>query len=191
MRHFHVIGLAATLAATIAAQEFKLGAKVADFPLQSTTGETVQFDSLKGPVTVITFVSTECPVSNAYNERMASLYNEYGTKGVKFVFINSNSNEPAAKVAEHASKNFPFAVYKDDANTVADRFGATVTPEVFVMDKNGTVVYHGSIDDSQEPARVTQHRLKGALDSVLAGRTVATPESKAFGCTIKRVKKQS
>lgn len=191
MRHFHIFGLAAALAGSLAAQDFRLGGKVADFSLQSVSGQTVQFDSLKGPVTVLTFVATECPVSNAYNERMSALYNEYAAKGVKFVFINSNRTEPADKVAEHAQKNFPFPVYKDEGNIVADRFGATVTPETFVVDKSGTVVYHGSIDDSQEPGRVTQHRLKSALDSVLAGRTVGAPESKAFGCTIKKVKKES
>lgn len=191
MRHLQLVGLAVALAGTIAAQEFRVGSKVSDFALQSTKGEAVQFDSLKGPVTVVTFVSTECPVSNAYNERMSSLYNEYSGKGVSFVFINSNRTEPADKVAEHATKHFPFAVYKDEGNVVADRFGATVTPEVFVVDKSGTIVYHGSIDDSQEPARVTQSRLKTALDSVLAGRTVTAPESKAFGCTIKRAKKES
>lgn len=185
------LGLAAALAGTLAAQEFRLGSKVADFSLQSLKGETVQFESLKGPVTVVTFVSVECPVSNAYNERMAALYKEYSGKGVKFIFVNANRTEPADRVAEHAAKHFPFPVYKDEGNVVADRFGASVTPEAFVMDKNGTVVYHGSIDDSQEPRRVTQQRLKTALDSVLAGRTVATPESKAFGCTIKKVKKES
>ncbi|MCL4401285.1 MAG: hypothetical protein M1436_01285, partial [Acidobacteria bacterium] len=68
---------------------------------------------------------------------------------------------------------------------------AQVTPESFVLDKSGAIRYHGSIDDSQVPARVTDQRLRKALDSLLAGRPVVPDRTKAFGCTIKRVKKTS
>lgn len=190
MRCF-AFGLAFALAAAVSAQEFKVGSQVQDFTIKTVTGEPVQFDSLKGPVTVVTFIATKCPVSNAYNERMAALYNEYSAKGVKFVFINANRTEPAAEVAEHAKNHFPFAVYKDDNNVVADRFGASVTPEAYVITKDGTIVYHGSIDDSQELRRVKQQRLHDALAAVLAGKPVAVTETKAFGCTIKRAGKTS
>ncbi len=189
MCRFSVFGV--LFAALLSAQEFKLGSRVGDFTLQSVKGQPVQFGSLKGPVTVVAFIATQCPVSNAYNERMAKLYDDYTARGVKFVFINSNRTEPAAEVAQHASRHFPFQVYKDENNVVADRFGATVTPEMFVIGNDGTILYHGSIDDSQEVSRVTQQRLRSALDAVLAGQPVATPQTKAFGCTIKRVKKTS
>jgi thiol-disulfide isomerase/thioredoxin len=133
-------------------------------------------------VTVVTFIATQCPVSNAYNERMKALYSDYAPKGVKFVFINANRTESAADVARHAQEHgFPFQVYKDD-DSVADRFGASVTPEAFVMD-------HGSVDDAQVIERVQTPRLRNALDAVLAGQPVAQPETKAFGCSIKRIKK--
>jgi len=73
----------------------------------------------------------------------------------------------------------------------ADRFGATVTPEAFVIDSAGVVRYHGSIDDSQNERRVGTQRLRSALDAVLAGRPPAQAETKAFGCSIKRVPKAS
>jgi peroxiredoxin len=183
---------ALTCAAFLPGQEFQLGSRVGDFGLKDVQGNPVQFSDLKGDVTVITFIATQCPVSNAYNDRMKALYNDYAPKGVKFVFINPNRTEPAAEVARHAQEHaFPFAVYKDDGNVVADRFGATVTPESFVLDSTGAIRYHGSIDDSQEIRRVQTQRLRSALDAVLAGRTVETAETKAFGCTIKRVKKES
>ena len=96
---------------------------------------------------------------------MAALYKDYTAKGVKFVFINSNSSEPAAEVAEHAKAHFPFAVYKDDGIVVADRFGAQVTPESFVIDNGGVIRYHGSIDDQQTESRVQFQGLRQALDS--------------------------
>lgn len=190
MRSFPVC--AALLAVAAFGQEFRVGAPVSDFSVKDLKGNPVPFSSVKGDVTVVTFIATQCPVSNAYNERMKAVYNDYSQKGVHFVFVNANRTEPAAEVAEHAARHgFPFPVYKDDSNTVADRFGASVTPEAYVIDRMGTLVYHGSIDDSQEVRRVRTERLRTALDAVLAGRPVPQAETKAFGCTIKRVQKAS
>ena len=126
------------LAAWASGQEFKLGSKVGDFALKDVSGAPVAFEKLKGRVTVIGFIATKCPISNDYNERMKALYADYQGRGVHFVFINPNNTEPAAEVAAHARQNgFPFPVYKDDGNVVADRFGAEFTPEVYVLDQGG------------------------------------------------------
>jgi peroxiredoxin len=123
---------------------------------------------------------------------MNALYREYSARGVKFIGINSNATEPAQEVASHAAKHgFGFTVYKDINNVVADRFGAQVTPEVFVVDRNGVIAYHGAIDDSQNPANVKTQGLKLALDALLAGRPVEKASTKAFGCTIKRARTAS
>ncbi len=179
-------------AALLTGQEFRLGSRVGDFGIKDVQGNPVEFSALRGGVTVVAFIATQCPVSNAYNERMKALYGDYTPKGVKFVFINANRTETAEEVARHAREHaFPFAVYKDENNVVADRFGANVTPEAFVLDSAGTIRYHGSIDDSQEVRRVQTERLRSALDAVLAGKPVQAAETKAFGCTIKKVKKAS
>lgn len=182
--------MAGLAAATLTfAQDFKVGSQVSDFSLKQLDGSPVQFSALKGNTTVLIFISVQCPVSNSYNERMNALYQDYAPKGVKFIAINANRTEPASAVMEHArAHNFQFAVYKDENNVVADKFGATVTPETYVIDSTGAIRYHGSIDDSQEISRVTTQRLRLALDAVLAGKEPAKAESKAFGCTIKRVR---
>ncbi len=186
-----LLGAALVLAAVANGQDFKLGSKVSDFTLTDTKGIPVSYATLKGNVTVVTFIATKCPISNAYNERMKSVYQDYSAKGVRFIFINSNSSEPAAEVAEHAQTHgFTFAVYKDPDNAVADRFGAQVTPESFVIDSNGVIRYHGYIDDSRNADRIQKQGLRLALDAVLAGKQVETAETKAFGCTIKRGKKR-
>ena len=74
---------------------------------------------------------------------------------------------------------------------MADRFEAQVTPESYVIDSSGILRYHGSINDDMNPARVHTQRLRLALDSLLAGKPVPATETKAFGCTIKRVHKVS
>ncbi|MBM3745031.1 MAG: redoxin domain-containing protein [Acidobacteria bacterium] len=183
---------ATLLAAGAFGQEFKLGSKVSDFGLRDVSGAPVAFGKLKGQVTVIGFIATQCPISNDYNGRMKALYTDYHPKGVHFVFINPNNTEPAGDVAQHTKQNgFPFAVYKDERNVVADRFGAEFTPEVFVVDSEGVIRYHGAIDDSRVEARVKAQSLRKALDAMLAGQSVEPARTRAFGCTIKRVKKTS
>lgn len=191
MRPAAALTLAAALACAILhAQEFKLGAKVADFTLQDLDSKQVRFSDVKAHVTVVTFISTQCPVSNAYTDRMNAVYNDYSGKGVKFLFVNANNNEPPAEVRSHAKEvGFVFPVYKDKSNVVADRFGASVTPESYVIDDSGMVRYRGAIDDSRNPARVRTQGLRMALDAVLSGKPVAVQETKAFGCTIKRVRR--
>ena len=143
-------------------------------------------------IKVVVFISTICPVSNSYNLRMKELYRDYAPKGVKFEFLNPNQNESQEETEEHArSVGFPFPVTKDTNNVMADRLGAEYTPEAFVIDRDGVVRYHGRIDDAQNPARVRHNSLRLAIDAVLDGREVPAPETKAFGCTIKRVRKAS
>jgi peroxiredoxin len=180
------------LAAPAFAQQFKPGAPVTDFDIANLKGEPVKYSALKSDTTVVIFISTACPISNGYNDRMKAVYNDYAAKGVHFIFINANSSEPPAEVAEHAKAHgFPFAVYKDATGAAADLFGAQVTPETYVMDKDGVIRYHGYVDDSVTEARVHNHGLRLALDAVLAGKAVPVAETKAFGCTIKRRRRAS
>jgi thiol-disulfide isomerase/thioredoxin len=167
-------------------------ASAAEFTLTDANGKAVAARIGGGEPAVVMFLSTVCPVSNGYNTRIGDLYREYSAKGMKFIFINSNQNESLAAIREHArSAGFPFQVYKDSGNAVADRLGAQYTPEAFLFDGAGKLRYHGRIDDSQNPARVTQSSLRLAIDAVLAGHAVATPEAKGFGCVIKRARRTS
>ena len=140
------------------------------------------------PATVVMFVSTRCPVSNAYDGRMEELERTYAARGVRFIGVNSNVNEPASEVAAHAREHgFTFPVVKDDGSRTADAYGAQHTPEIFVVDPSGVVRYHGRIDENRDdPAAVRSPDLRNALDAILAGKPVAVPETKAFGCSIKR-----
>jgi peroxiredoxin len=192
MQRLLSLGLAVFAAAVLTGQAIGPGSTVADFSIQDLKGNPVKFSTLKGDLTVIMFVATQCPVSNAYNERMKALQTDYAAKGVRFIAINANSTEPAAEVQTHAATHgFSFPVFKDPGNQVADSFGAQVTPETYLIDKSGVVLYHGSIDDSQNPANIKVQGLRQALDAALTGGTIARAETKAFGCTIKRVKRAS
>ena len=141
--------------------------------------------------TVLMWISTECPVSNAYNERMVKLYDAYAGKGIAFVGMNSNKAEKISDIEKHSKeKGFKFAVLKDDMNKIADLYSAQVTPEVFVLGTKGAIVYHGRIDDSKNADKVEKKDLAAALDALLAGKKIENAETKAFGSTVKRVEKQ-
>ncbi len=92
-------------------------------------------------------------------------------------------------MAAHAKEHgFGFPVVKDEGNKVADAYGAQKTPEVFVISPKGDLLYHGRIDESQDdPKAVKSPDLRNALEAILAGKPVPATETKAFGCTIKRV----
>src|SRR5437899_9870325 len=152
-----------------------IGTLIDDFKLPDFDGKEHSLNSLKGAKgTVLIFIATKCPVSNAYNDRMEKLAEDYKTKGINVVGINSNNTEPASEVKSHAAeKHLAFTILKDDGNKIADRLGATRTPETYVLDVNSKLVYHGRIDNSQNPANITSNDLRQALDEMLAGKQVS------------------
>jgi peroxiredoxin len=170
----------------------KIGAAAPNFTLPPAAGEApVALKELlgKSKAVVVIFDATKCPYAIGYKGRVAAMGKEYGAKGVSFVTINSNKTEPAAEVAADAKKNgFSFPVLKDEGNRVADLYAAKKTPEVYVLSPAGTLLYHGRIDETHEdPKNVKSPDLRNALDAILAGNPVPAAETKAFGCSIKRV----
>lgn len=165
-----------------------IGTVIDDFKLPDADGAEHSLKSLMGQNgAVIIFIATRCPVSNGYNDRMEKLAQDYKAKGVTVIGINANSTEPASEVKSHAAeKHLTFTILKDEGNKIADRLGATRTPEAYVLDAAGKLVYHGRIDNAQKVEAVTSNDLRDALDEMLAGKPVTKTGGAAFGCSIKR-----
>jgi peroxiredoxin len=165
-----------------------IGTTVENFRLPDADGQERSLASLRGKNgTVLIFIAVQCPVSNAYNERMEKLYEDYKARGVAVVGINANTTDSAADVKAHAKeKNLNFVILKDRDDKVADRLGAGHTPEAFFLDAAGKLVYHGAIDNAQNPVMVNTNHLRNAIDATLAGKPVERADVKAFGCSIKR-----
>ena len=176
--------------ASAASETAEIGKKAPVFSLPNVkSGKVTSLESLGlgKKATVVMFIATHCPISNAYNERMVALASKYEAQGIAFAGINSNQTEPTAECAQHASLHkFPFPVLKDANSAVADLYSAHVTPETYVIDPHGVLVYHGRIDNSADTTDVHTHELADALDSILAHKAIAQTETKAFGCGIKR-----
>jgi len=181
-------------AGELPAAKIKVGEKMADFTLPDVNGKPHRLYDFEGKkAVVVIFIATRCPYSNAFTHVMASLAHEYESRGVAFLGINANNTESLAEVAEHArAHGLDFLVLKDEGNKVADQLGASVTPEVFLLDSTWTLRYHGALGNSHQPTnnpeKTTDNEVRPALDDVLNGKPAEVTETKAFGCSIKRVK---
>ena len=166
-----------------------IGTTIEDFTLPDTDGKNHALSSLKGKNgAVVIFISVQCPISNAYNERMSKLAEDYGARGISVIGVNSNKSESVDAVKAHATeKHLSFTVLKDPGNKVADLLGAQHTPEAYYLDANNKLLYHGRIDNSTDTSKVETNDLRDALDSALAGKPIQKTTSLAFGCSIKRV----
>src|SRR5262249_59221212 len=97
---------------------------------------------------VVVFLGTECPLANLYVPTLTALHKDYAARGVQVLAINSNSQDRFLRVSGHAQeRDVPFPVLKDFDHKVADLFGATRTPEAFLLDGKRVIRYHGRIDD--------------------------------------------
>jgi peroxiredoxin len=165
-----------------------IGSTIADFSLPDGNGKEHTLASLAGKNgSVLIFMAVQCPVSNAYNERMEKLAQDYQAKGINVIGINSNVAESADAVKAHAvEKHLTFTILKDAGNKVADRLGASVTPEAYFLDAANKLLYRGRIDNSKNADGVTASELRDAIDATLAGKPITKTTANAFGCTIKR-----
>jgi len=176
------------------AAKVKVGEKMADFTLPDVNGKPHSLYEFEGKKAIaVIFIATRCPYSNSFNHVMADLAHEYESRGVAVIGINANKTEPVAEVAEHArAHGLDFLILKDERNQIADRLGASVTPEVFLLDSHWILHYHGALGNSHQPTnnpdKTNGDEVRPALDAVLAGKPASVTETKAFGCTIKRVK---
>ena len=164
-----------------------------DVAMKSVDGRSLTLASAAGKKgTLVLFICNHCPWVKAWQSRMADAGNAAQSQGIGVIAVNSN--DPAAyaedsfdemvKRAQKVGYRFPYVV--DATSDVARAFGASHTPEAFLFDAKGALVYHGAVDDNaQDIKAVKSHWLADAVTAVAAGKPVATGETKALGCGIK------
>jgi peroxiredoxin len=122
----------------------------------------------------------------SHESTLAALAREFG-KEVRFVGVHSNSDESSEEAAAHFRQAaLPFPVIQDEGSRLADQLGALKTPHVFVIGKNGELLFQGGVDDSHDAARASRLYLKAALQSLRAGKTPEITQARSLGCLIKR-----
>lgn len=181
---------------SMAQDGYKVGDNIKDFSLQNIDGKNVSLADYKDSKGfIITFTCNHCPYAMAYEDRILALNKKYAKAGYPVIAINPNDaiqypedNLEAMQVRAKEKKfNFPYLY--DESQNIAKQFGATKTPHVFIVQKEGdklVVKYIGAIDDNWEKAAdVKEKYAESAIDALLAGKPVVTTSTKAIGCSIK------
>jgi len=173
----------------------EIGAAVphAERAMKNVDGSMVSVQSVKGEKGVmVIFSCNTCPYVIAWNERMTELGKKAQKNGIGVIVINSNdpkvqpgdNMDAMVEMAKNTGYTFPYVV--DEESMMAKAFGATRTPEIFLFNADGKLVYHGAIDDnSQDASAVEKHYLRDAIHAVKKGTAIETTQTKAIGCTIK------
>ena len=175
--------------------QYEVGDVVKDFTLKNTDGKMVSLSDYKNSKGVIVvFDCNTCPFSKAYNDRIMALSKKY-KNDVPLVAINANDPDMSpgdsfeAMIAQAKKKGYDFPYLVDETQDVARSFGATNTPHVFVLRKDGDqfrVAYVGAIDNNaRDKGSVSKKYVEDAVDAILSNKSVPTAKTKAIGCGIK------
>lgn len=163
------------------------------FQANDLQGNPLSLKRDQGNLTVVCFLGTECPLARLYADRLNQLAEEFPS--VSFVGICSNQQDSIEELLAYQTRyKVSFALIKDDANQIADQFGAERTPEVFLVDRNLDVIYRGRIDDQYQPgiakAKPNRRELHAAISESLAGKPVSVARTQPDGCLIGRVSRK-
>jgi peroxiredoxin len=193
MKYLATIAVSLLISAGAYAQSggYQLGDKISNFSLKGIDNQTVSLSDFGNAKTVVVvFTNNQCPYAKLYENRLVTLASSYSSKGVQFVFINPGLNDGKESLQELTAKNYTFPYLADASQQISTQFGATKTPEVFVLHNtnDGFVLkYKGAIDDNpQVETGVKSFYLRNVIDDVLANKSVSISDKRATGCLIKK-----
>jgi peroxiredoxin len=162
----------------------------AAIPATTRSGEdtSITLTELKEPVVVLVFLGNHCPVVQAYEDRIIDFTNDYKEKGVKVVGVCVNDLDsdrlPAIKnYMKQKGSNYVYGY--DESQAIGRAYGATNTPQFFVLDKDRVIRYTGAMDDNMQEGKVTKTYLRDAVDSLLKGDSPEVSETQPKGCSVK------
>jgi peroxiredoxin len=182
--------------------ETEVGKTAPNFSLPDTNGKTHSLADLKGKYVVLEWYQPDCPfVRKHYRSgNMQALQKEYTAKGVTWLSIDSSApgeegNYPASKLNEISAQDSAArtALLLDPSGEVGRLYGAKTTPDMYVIDPSGSLVYKGAIDNKRSTdladVKTATNYVKVALEAVMAGKTVATTATQPYGCSVKYASK--
>ncbi len=164
--------------------------------LPGVDGKTHSLSDLKkSPVVVVVFTCNSCPYAVDYEDRINVLAKMHQGESAKVSVVAINVNlvpaDSLAKMQVRAKeKGFAFPYLYDESQQIAKAYGATRTPEFFVLDAERKIVYMGAMDDNSDEKKVTKQYLQPAIDAAVSGKTPEVKETVAVGCNIRFVRKR-
>jgi peroxiredoxin len=185
-------------ASGVSLAEVQVGKEAPDFVLTDTNGKTHHLSDYKGKYIVLEWYQPDCPfVRKHYNSgNMQALQKEYVAKGVVWLSIDSSAagqegNYPSTELNQIAAKNGAArtALLLDADGKVGHLYGAKTTPDMYIINPQGVLVYQGAIDDKPSTdltdVKAAKNYVKSALNAVMGGQTVATASTRPYGCSVK------
>ena len=179
-----------------------LGSSAPDFNLLGVDGKNYTLADFKeAKVLAILFTCNHCPTAQAYEDRVIRLVKDYGDKSFSLVAISPNS-EKGLLLSElgysdmgdsyedmqirykDKGYNFPY-LYDGDTQETALKYGPVATPHIFIFDQDRKLQYVGRLDASEKPGTANAEDARAAIDALLAEKSVATAQTKTFGCSVK------
>ena len=188
----------ATLAFTTFTEPLPIGSALpkAESKMKDINGKDVSFkDAMMKNGLMVMFSCNTCPVVKKYQSRINEVAKYALSNNIGVILLNPNeayrdNGDSYEDMKDYAKENgFNWHYVVDENSAMADIFGATRTPEVFLFNSDEKLVYHGAIDDNQNgPDQVTRKHLMIAFEELLAGKSISTNKTRSVGCTIKRLK---
>jgi peroxiredoxin len=186
-------------ALTLASAAFAVetGKPAPDFTATDINGKTVKLSDYKGKIVVLESYNSDCPFcANQYNTgAMQELEGQMAAKGVVWLIVNSvNPNNSSHRTPDQAKqeladkKIIATAWLDDSSGTVGHLYDMKTTPDMYVIDKNGVLVYQGAIDNKPDPMhnpRTARNYVSEAVDALMAGKPVEVGQTKPYGCGVK------
>jgi peroxiredoxin len=160
------------------------------FSLEDQNGNKVSLSDFTGKIVVLEWLNPDCPFSRHHYEAktMPRLSEKYKDKDVVWLGINSTNYATKGVDADWVAKNqLIYRILDDHAGAVGKLYGAKTTPHMYIVDKSGTLVYKGAIDSDPSISGKADavNYVEKALDELLSGKPVSTPETKSYGCSVK------
>jgi peroxiredoxin len=192
-----IVSLALASLATVAFAEAEIGKPAPDFEATDINGKTVKLSDYKGKVVVLESYNLECPfcANHFKTGAMQELQKDMTSKGVVWLMVNSvNPKHENHRTTEQARAEWEklklnaTAWLDDSSGKIGHAYGMRTTPDMFVIDQTGNLIYKGAIDDQPTPShdpRKARNYVREAVDATLAGEKVKTPETKSYGCSVK------
>ena len=199
---FRLSGCAALLAAilplSVAAQAVRVGAAAPDFTATDTNGKTEALDQFKGKYVVLEWHNQGCPYTAKHytSGNMQALQKEWTAKGVVWFTVISSAPGQQGYMTASAENAYvkkvgagPTAILLDSQGKVGHLYDAKTTPQMVVIDPAGKMIYDGAIDDKPttdvSDVKSAKNYVSDALTEAMAGRPVATPYTRPYGCSVK------
>jgi hypothetical protein len=191
---FMLAGAACLVTSGLSAAQAVVGQPAPDFKFTAIDGQTYRISALKGKIVILEWINPECPFVRRHYEsgNMPTLQKEAEAKGIVWISVNSGAKGAEGNYSPEDARAWlkkqlasPTAYYRDEDGKLGQLYGAKTTPDMYVINRAGILVYSGAIDDNRRTLDGAKNYVRAALVAVEAGQPVVKAKTEPYGCSVK------